>query len=114
MQLKYNEAAQDAGVYIVNACGFDSIPADLGMVFTQQKFGGEVNSTEVYLNAFDMKNISKPIANFTTLESLIYGLDHMDKLRDIRKKIFSKKLPDLKPKLKFRLVELYNSCLSIL
>lgn len=114
MQLKYNEAAQDAGVYIVSACGFDSIPADLGMVFTQQKFGGEVNSTEIYLNAINFKDLNKPVANFATLESVLYGLDHRDKLRDIRKKMFSEKLPDLKPKLKIKLVELYNRCLNIL
>ncbi|XP_046832497.1 saccharopine dehydrogenase-like oxidoreductase isoform X1 [Vespa crabro] len=102
MQLKYNEAAQNAGIYIVNACGFDSIPSDLGMVFTQQKFGGEVNSTEVYFSTSNLKNCNKPVANFTSLESLIYGFNQKEKLRDIRKKIFSKKLPELKPKLKFK------------
>lgn len=40
MQLAYNEAAQKAGVYIISACGFDSIPADLGVVFTEQNFKG--------------------------------------------------------------------------
>lgn len=29
MQLKYNEQAREKGVYIVSACGFDSIPADV-------------------------------------------------------------------------------------
>lgn len=109
MQLKYNKAAQDAGIYIVNACGFDSVPADLGTVFTQQKFGGEVNSTEIYFNIFNNGKINKPIANFATLESLIYGIININKIRDVRKKLLLEKLPDLKPKLKFRLVDFsYN------
>lgn len=102
MLLKYNKEAQDAGIYIVNACGFDSVPADLGVVFTQQKFGGEVNSTEIYFNVLNIEKINKPIANFATLESFIYGLVNINKIRDIRKKLFLEKLPHLKPKLKFR------------
>jgi short subunit dehydrogenase-like uncharacterized protein len=43
MQLKYHEEAKKKGVYIVGACGFDSIPTDLGTVFLKQKFNG-INS----------------------------------------------------------------------
>ncbi|KAL2717694.1 saccharopine dehydrogenase-like oxidoreductase isoform X2 [Vespula squamosa] len=102
MELKYNKAAQDAGIYIINACGFDSVPADLGLVFTQQKFGGEINSAEVYFSISSTENLKKPMLNFATFESFIYGMNSMNKIRDIRKKLFSKKLPDLKPKLKFK------------
>ena len=49
MQLKYDKAAQDAGIYIISACGFDSIPCDLGIIFAQQKFDGDVNAIETYL-----------------------------------------------------------------
>lgn len=41
MQLEHNKAAMEKGVYIVSACGFDSIPADLGVVFLQNKFEGK-------------------------------------------------------------------------
>lgn len=44
MQLKYHEQAQEKGVYIVSACGFDSIPCDLGIVFLQETFGGTLNT----------------------------------------------------------------------
>lgn len=40
MQLKYHEEAKEKGVYIASACGFDSIPTDLGVVFLQEKFEG--------------------------------------------------------------------------
>jgi short subunit dehydrogenase-like uncharacterized protein len=38
MQLKYNEEAYKNGVYIVGSCGFDSVPADFGLIFTQKNF----------------------------------------------------------------------------
>lgn len=40
IQLEYHKAAEEKGVYIVSACGFDSIPADLGTVFLMNKFQG--------------------------------------------------------------------------
>lgn len=49
MQLDYNVAAHDKKCYVVGACGFDSIPADMGTVFLEEKLGGQVNSVETYL-----------------------------------------------------------------
>lgn len=40
MQLEYSKPAEDRGVYVVGACGFDSIPADLGTSFLQEIFPG--------------------------------------------------------------------------
>lgn len=34
---KYQDKAQQSGARIVNSCGFDSIPSDLGVYFTQQQ-----------------------------------------------------------------------------
>lgn len=34
---KYQDAAKQSGARIVNSCGFDSIPSDLGVYFTQQQ-----------------------------------------------------------------------------
>lgn len=52
MQLEYDELAREKGVYIVSACGFDSIPADLGVMFLEKKFEGEVHSVETYLKGY--------------------------------------------------------------
>ena len=52
MQLKYNDQAREKGIYIVSACGFDSIPADMGVVFLQDKFEGTLNSVETYLHSY--------------------------------------------------------------
>ena len=52
MQLDYHQSARDNKVYVVGACGFDSIPADMGTVFLENKFGGQVNSVETYLHVY--------------------------------------------------------------
>lgn len=52
MQLEYDAIAREKGVYIVSACGFDSIPADLGVVFLEKSFDGEVHSVETFLRGY--------------------------------------------------------------
>ncbi|WP_350561960.1 saccharopine dehydrogenase NADP-binding domain-containing protein [Psychrobacter sp. CAL346-MNA-CIBAN-0220] len=37
MMDKYQDSAKQSGARIVNSCGFDSIPSDLGVYFTQQQ-----------------------------------------------------------------------------
>lgn len=41
--VKYYKEAEEKGVYVVSACGFDSIPSDLGVIFLQDHFQGEVH-----------------------------------------------------------------------
>eukprot|EP00850_Spirogloea_muscicola_P002977 SM000011S19155 [mRNA] locus=s11:1122897:1125438:- [translate_table: standard] len=38
MEIQYHEAAQQSNSLIITACGFDSIPADLGVIFTARQF----------------------------------------------------------------------------
>ena len=40
MQLMYNNKAKESGVYVIGACGFDSIPAEMGDLLSQKKFEG--------------------------------------------------------------------------
>ncbi|KRT79281.1 hypothetical protein AMK59_6690 [Oryctes borbonicus] len=42
MELKYHKAAKEKGIYLVSACGFDSIPADMGVIFMQKNFEGNL------------------------------------------------------------------------
>lgn len=46
MQLKYDSLAREKSVYIVSACGFDSIPGEMGLKFHRQHFDGELNSVD--------------------------------------------------------------------
>lgn len=100
MRLSYNKAAREAGVYIVSACGLDSIPADLGVIFAQSKFGGEVNSIETYLTMNSETTESGPVINYTTWESAVHSLAHWNELKTLRAKLYSNKLPKLMPKLR--------------
>lgn len=52
MQLKYDDLAREKGVYVVSACGLDSIPADLGVKYFEDNFDGEVHSIESYLKSW--------------------------------------------------------------
>lgn len=45
MQLEYHTKALDRGVYVIGSCGFDSIPADLGILYTQRQFKGKKQKT---------------------------------------------------------------------
>jgi len=41
-QVVYNAKAQEAGVYVLQACGFDSICADMGLLHSKKQFDGIV------------------------------------------------------------------------
>ncbi|XP_014231061.1 saccharopine dehydrogenase-like oxidoreductase isoform X3 [Trichogramma pretiosum] len=100
MQLDYNKAAREAGVYVISACGLDSIPADMGLIYTQNQFNGEINSVETYLKLWGTGR--GPGINFGTWESAVYGYAHMHELRALRSKLYPEKLPEFKPKLKLK------------
>ncbi len=42
---KYQDMAKKSGARIVNSCGFDSIPSDLGVYFTQQQAKSQFNKS---------------------------------------------------------------------
>ncbi|XP_042231935.1 saccharopine dehydrogenase-like oxidoreductase isoform X2 [Homarus americanus] len=92
MQLKYFKEAEDNGVYVVGSCGFDSIPADMGTLFLQDVFPGDVNSVEGSVG-FDDASYGSSTVNFTTMECAVLGLTHSKELRGIRKQLFTTPLP---------------------
>lgn len=53
MQMKYGEEAKKNGVYVIGACGWDSIPCDLGVNFVKQNFPGTLSHVETFAQ---MKN----------------------------------------------------------
>lgn len=86
MQLEYDEQAQKKGVYVVSACGYDSIPAEMGVAYVEQKFEGTVHSSEIYIK-FPVKSLGATI-NYGTYESAIYIFTKQEELREIREKLF--------------------------
>ena len=82
MQLKYHQVwniymgrvlslisqkAVENGVYVVGACGFDSIPADLGQICVRREMEGDVNSVETYLEV-QVPDLPGAAINFATFQ----------------------------------------------
>jgi len=96
-QIKYHDQAKEKGVHIVSACGFDSVPADLGIEALRQKFPGELTAVESYIHTYGAAK-----ANYGTYLSLIHGVKNRGNLKSQQKQIFKEKLSYLGPRLKFR------------
>ncbi|XP_061393624.1 saccharopine dehydrogenase-like oxidoreductase [Musca vetustissima] len=104
MQLKYNDLAQQNGSYIVSTCGFESIPAELGVQYAEKNFPGTVNSVELYWESkpnYQDKS-SKAILHTGTWESAIYAMQHAKEMLTLEKKVNTEKIPSLSPKLWMR------------
>uniref|UniRef100_A0A1I8MIE1 Saccharopine dehydrogenase NADP binding domain-containing protein n=1 Tax=Musca domestica TaxID=7370 RepID=A0A1I8MIE1_MUSDO len=104
MQLKYNDLAQEKGSYVILACAFESIPAELGVQYAEENFPGTVNSVELYWeNIFNFQDkSSKALAHTGTWESGLHAMQHVKEMMSIQKKLNCEKLPNLSPKLKLR------------
>nr|CAD7603121.1 unnamed protein product [Timema genevievae] len=102
MQLEYHEAAKQKNVYIINACGFDCIPVDLGTVFLVNNFKGDVNSVECYLEVWQKNFMMGSAINYGTWHSAVYLMSEVEELKSIRKKLFPDCGPKMHPTLKHK------------
>uniref|UniRef100_A0A8C1WF99 Saccharopine dehydrogenase-like oxidoreductase n=1 Tax=Cyprinus carpio TaxID=7962 RepID=A0A8C1WF99_CYPCA len=107
MQLNYHDQAAEKGVYIVGSCGFDSIPADMGVIYTRDQFKGTLTAVESFLTA--SAGPEGGCIHDGTWQSAIYGLADSDKLRSLRKKFGHKPLPLVGPKIKRRGTLFYSN-----
>uniref|UniRef100_A0A663N533 Saccharopine dehydrogenase-like oxidoreductase n=1 Tax=Athene cunicularia TaxID=194338 RepID=A0A663N533_ATHCN len=106
MYLKYHEKAAEKGVYIIGSCGFDTIPGDMGVLYTRDKLKGTLTAVESFL-----KVKSGPegcCVHDGTWKSAVYGLADQDNLRKLRKKIGYAPVPVVGAKLKKRGFLFYN------
>jgi len=101
MQLTYNKAARDKGIYIASACGWDSIPADLGIQFLKKNFNGEVNAVESYMSIKTGPQGAR--TNFGTWQSAIHGFAAQSQLKPLRRRLYSEVFTKPRPQSKFRL-----------
>uniref|UniRef100_A0A8R1I2Y4 Sacchrp_dh_NADP domain-containing protein n=1 Tax=Caenorhabditis japonica TaxID=281687 RepID=A0A8R1I2Y4_CAEJA len=92
MQSKYSEEAAKQGVYVVSACGWDSIPADLGVNFLKNNFNGDLNHVESFVQ--QESGPSGYCANAGTYQTLILGLANQknDQLAEVRKEIMPERI----------------------
>uniref|UniRef100_A0A3B4TQA7 Saccharopine dehydrogenase-like oxidoreductase n=1 Tax=Seriola dumerili TaxID=41447 RepID=A0A3B4TQA7_SERDU len=84
MQLEYHTNALDRGVYVIGSCGFDSIPADLGILYTQRQFKGTLTAVESFLKISSGPEGSS--GHDATWQSAVYGFADSGSLRQLRKK----------------------------
>ncbi|GJQ68963.1 hypothetical protein Trydic_g6148 [Trypoxylus dichotomus] len=101
IQLHYHEEALKKHVYLISACGMDSVPCDVGVIFIMKNFNGTLNSIEAYFNMIE-DQYPGPIFNYATWESAVHSLANYKKLTEIRSKLFANRLPLRKPKLMLR------------
>ncbi|KAI9517289.1 hypothetical protein NQZ68_008549 [Dissostichus eleginoides] len=100
MQLEYHTKALDKGVYVIGSCGFDSIPADLGILYTQRQFKGTLTAVEGFLNITSGPAGSS--GHDATWQSAVHGFADSGSLRQLRKKFGQKPLPVVGAKVKKR------------
>ncbi|BFZ07594.1 hypothetical protein BsWGS_10633 [Bradybaena similaris] len=98
MQLLYHAKAKENNVFVIGATGFDSVPAETGILYTQKQFAdGEMTNIESFVATH-----SGPegyTVNTGTFESAVHGFAHMKELKPLRQALF----PDPLPKYEYRL-----------
>ncbi|CAG5927883.1 unnamed protein product [Menidia menidia] len=100
MQHEYHIKALNRGVYVIGSCGFDSIPADLGVLYTQRQFKGTLTAVDSFLR---INSGSKGFAGHdATSQSAVYGFADRRTLHQLRKKFGHKPLPLVGAKVKKR------------
>lgn len=101
IELKYNQEAMDKNVYIITACGFGSIPADLGTVFVERNFNGVINSIETYLETTSKKTEAKGASfSYGAWESAVTSQTTTSELKRLRSELKKPDFPKFSPKLK--------------
>ncbi|CAH2249897.1 saccharopine dehydrogenase-like oxidoreductase [Pelobates cultripes] len=100
MYAKYDSQAAENGVYIVGSTGFDSIPADLGVLFTRNSLQGTLTAVESILTFKAGK--SGTCIHDGTWQSAVHGVADQGNLKKLRKQLACKPLPVVGKKLKKR------------
>ncbi|XP_063078581.1 saccharopine dehydrogenase b [Engraulis encrasicolus] len=100
MELFLGRKAQESGVYVIGSCGFDSIPADMGILYTRQQFKGTLTAVESILTV--TTGPEGGCGHDATWKSAVFGFADAAKLRFFRQQFNHKPLPVLGPRLSKR------------
>ncbi|CAO2820568.1 unnamed protein product [Amaranthus hypochondriacus] len=94
MEAQYHNQAVENGCLMISACGFDSIPAELGLLFNSRQWipPSVPNTVEAYLSLESEKRI---VGNFATYESAVLGVANAHDLRRLRKSRSRKARPQI-------------------
>ncbi|KAK1410192.1 hypothetical protein QVD17_36727 [Tagetes erecta] len=99
MEAFYHDKAVEMGSLMVSACGFDSIPAELGLMFNSKQWVSPSvpNRIQAYLSLQTDKRI---VGNYATYESAVLGITnvhHLTKLRRSSRKRARPSIPGYAP-----------------
>ena len=84
VEAELHEPAAKSGSLIVSACGFDSVPAELGFLFHSRQW--EPPSAPVTVEAYvSLQSTKGIVGNIGTYESAVLGVANADQLRALRR-----------------------------
>lgn len=91
VQLLYDGKAKESGIYVLEACGFDSIPVEMGLLFMKQQFSGDLNAIENYISV----NFGPEGGHFNhgTWDSAVHSVANRGELKNIRSQLYPNPLP---------------------
>lgn len=100
MLLKYGEEARKKGIFIISACGMESIPSEMGISFIKKNFNGTINSVDNYVRVYFDKGFKPKTSalNFGTYSSIVIAFSKYFEIQRIRAKLYPNSLPNFKPK----------------
>ncbi|KAM9315924.1 saccharopine dehydrogenase-like oxidoreductase [Gastrophryne carolinensis] len=107
MYLKYNSQAAEKGVYVIGSSGFDSIPADMGVLFTRNSLQGTLTAVESFVSF--KAGPEGTCVHEGTWQSAIYGVADQPNLKKLRKQLAFKPLPVVGKKLRRRGAVFYSN-----
>ncbi|CAG8549898.1 8762_t:CDS:2 [Funneliformis mosseae] len=101
IQLKYHESAKSRNITIVPACGYDSVPADMGLLFTKQQLDAR-SAIPSQIEIFSgLHSGSAGIrGNYGTYASIVYSVSSVHNLRELRRHANLPKVPRIGTNLK--------------
>ncbi|CAI9758681.1 unnamed protein product [Fraxinus pennsylvanica] len=84
MEAMYHKKAVEKGSLVISACGFDSVPAEMGLMFHTRQWAppSVPNMVEAYLS---LESDKKVVGNIGTYESAVLGVANADKLMELRR-----------------------------
>ena len=98
MQHLYDSKAKENNVLIIGATGFDSIPAESGVMYLQEKFaGGSLTNVESFLSI--QHGPKGGGINFATYESAAHSFSHASELIKLRKSLNTEPIPKVQHRL---------------
>uniref|UniRef100_J3MMM5 Saccharopine dehydrogenase-like C-terminal domain-containing protein n=2 Tax=Oryza brachyantha TaxID=4533 RepID=J3MMM5_ORYBR len=84
VEAEFHDAAAKNGSLIISACGFDSIPAELGFLFHSRQWAPP--SVPVSVQAYvSLESDKKIVGNFGTFESAVLGVANASELQALRR-----------------------------